>query len=287
LKNRFTYIWLFGGLFAVLVVDAYYEIKSMTVPVYTTEWFWWRVIPITLILAGLLVYYYFNKQKLNKKIIEETKVKMSEAQETEWKKIAGELHDNIGQNLSAVNMLLQTNTNKLDDDSEEKGQFRYASEMLVETIEDVRMLSNKIYPQQIERLGLTTAIRSLTEKLSASTGIHFNLKIDNIDNLFPFETELSFYRILQEVTNNIMKHSRSSVVDINITKSLLLVHCEIEDNGVGFDMNQYIDEDVSKLGFGLLNLQERINMINGDYTVSSEPDKGTKMKITIPVKRIR
>lgn len=285
MKYKSSTIWLFAVLFAVLVVDAYYQISEATQPVWTTEWFWTRIVVIAVILTGALFYYLFRQKKRHGKQTEEIKRKLAEAQEVEWKKIAGELHDNIGQNLSAINILLQSNIKKLPNGIEEKEQFTYASEIIQETIEDIRSLSTKIYPQQIERLGLTVAISSLFEKLSASTGIHFNFKTDNIDNVFSNETQLNFYRIIQETTNNIIKHSRASEVEIEISKHILFVTCSIKDNGIGFDMNRYISSDVSKLGFGLLNLEERIRIVNGDYKVQSQPDKGTSMTFTIPCLR--
>src|SRR5205085_10192151 len=130
----------------------------------------------------------------------------------------------------------------------------------------------------------TIAIKSMTEKLAAATGIRFNLHSDNIDLLFPKETEIYFYRIIQEALNNIIKHSRAKIANIEISKTMLFVQLTIKDDGIGFDMNKYLTSDVSKLGFGLLNLEDRINLVRGTYEIQSEPEKGTSLKITVPVK---
>lgn len=284
MKRNSQYIWIILLLLAVFIADAYYQISGSTVPIWQTGWFMERMLGMGLIIIVLLSYYLFRSSKNKDRSLEEYKFKMMLAQEDEWKRIAGELHDNIGQNLSAMNIYLQQNIKLLPERGVERQNLQSVSDMLVETLEDVRRISTKLYPQQIERLGLTIAIKSMTEKLAASTGIRFNLNSDNIDLLFPRETEIYFYRILQEALNNIIKHSKAESADISITKTLLFVQVIIKDDGIGFDMNKFITSDVSKLGFGLLNLDDRINLVRGIYEIHSEPDKGTSLKITVPVK---
>lgn len=286
MKRNSQYIWVILLLLAILIIDAYYQITGSTVPIWQTEWFLWRMLGLGIIVILLLAYYIFRLSKKRNRILEEYKFKMVDAQEAEWKRIAGELHDNIGQNLSAMNIYLQQNIKLLPERTVERQNLQSVSDMLVETLEDVRRISTKLYPQQIERLGLTIAIQAMTEKLTASTGIKFNLQSDNIDLLFPKETEIYFYRIIQEALNNIIKHSKAESAEIQISETMLFVQVTIEDNGIGFDMNKYVTSDVSKLGFGLLNLDDRINLVKGTYEIHSEPDKGTSLKITVPIKNI-
>ena len=111
------------------------------------------------------------------------------------------------------------------------------------------------------------------------------IEIDNIDAIFPKETEIYFYRIIQESLNNIIKHSKAQNVSIKIAKALLFVTIDIEDDGVGFEINKITSTETQRLGFGLLNLDERIRLINGTYKFSSEINKGTKLHITIPLKK--
>jgi len=287
MKRNSQYIWVILLLLAVFIVDSYYQITGATVPIWQTQWFIERVIGFGLIIIILLSYYFYRLSKNRHKNLEEYKFKMMHSQEAEWKRIAGELHDNIGQNLSAMNIYLQQNIKLLPERGTERQNLQSVSDMLVETLEDVRRISTKLYPQQIERLGLTIAIKSMTEKLTASTGIRFDLHSDNIDLLFPKETEVYFYRIIQEALNNIIKHSKAESADIVISKTMLFVQVTIKDNGVGFDMNKFVSSDVSKLGFGLLNLDDRINLVRGTYQIQSEPDKGTSLKITVPIKRMK
>jgi signal transduction histidine kinase len=288
MKKTTGYIWAILFLLLVICVDAYYQITESTIPIWQTEWFLWRAAGLFLILLIVLSYVLYKGSVSRKAELADFKIKLMTSQEAEWKRLAGELHDSVGQNLSAINIYLQQNIKALPEDSSDvKENLGAASNMLVETLDEVRRISTKLFPQQIERLGLTIAIQSMVTKLTTTTGIHFTLAIDNVDNLFPKETEIYFYRILQESLNNIIKHSKAANVNINIIKAVLFVTIDIEDDGIGFDAALLESAGAEKLGFGLLNLDERINMIRGTYKYNSEPGKGTKLHITIPIKKNR
>lgn len=268
------YIWVISMMLVVLVVDAYYQIESSPVPIWQTEWFLWRMLAILLILIGIGFYNYLKAKDRTKKELDEFKAKMVEEQENQWKVIAGELHDSIGQNLSAINIFLQQSIRTADTEKLEN-----ASALVVETVDEVRRISQRLYPKQIERLGLTISLEALTERLSAASGIHFNTNIENIDNILTRENEVQYFRIIQEILNNTIKHSNAKNVTLNIRRSVMFIVSEIEDDGVGFELS-----NPAILGFGLINIEERISMIKGVYEFKSEKDKGTKFKITVPLK---
>lgn len=268
------YIWIISTMLVVLVVDGYYQIESSPVPIWQTEWFLWRMLAIILILIGIGFYNYLKAKDRTRKELDEFKAKMVEEQENQWKVIAGELHDSIGQNLSAINIFLQQNIRTGDSEKLEN-----ASALVVETVDEVRRISQRLYPKQIERLGLTISLEALIERLSAAAGIHFNTNIENIDNILSRENEVQYFRIIQEILNNTLKHSNAKTVSINIRRSVMFIVTEIEDDGVGFELS-----NPAILGFGLINIEERISMIRGVYEFKSEKDKGTKFKITVPIK---
>ncbi|MEO8513861.1 MAG: histidine kinase [Ignavibacteria bacterium] len=270
------YVWLLFVLLLILVIDAYYQIESSPVPIWQTQWFFWRMGAILVIFIGALIYYYLEASKKKKKELEEFKEKIIEQQESEWKVIAGELHDSIGQNLSAINIFLQQEIKSSAEPSEKLNQ---ASSLVIETVDEVRRISQRLYPKQIERLGLTVSIEAMTERISSASGIKFTSKIDNIDNVLSRENEVQYFRVVQEILNNIMKHSAAKNVTFNVRKSVMFIVTEINDDGVGFEISGH-----SKLGFGLINIEERLRMIKAVYEFSSEKEKGTKFKITVPIK---
>jgi len=270
------YVWVILLLLLIIILDGYYQVESSTVPIWQTEWFLWRICVLALILLGLMYYYYLGAAKKRKQEMEKFKAKVIEAQEKEWKIIAGELHDSIGQNLSAINIFLQQSIKLGVADMQ---NFEQASGLVVETIDEIRRISQKLYPKQIERLGLTVSIQAMAERLGSATGIKFTVTTDNIDNVLSRENEVQYFRIIQEILSNTIKHSKAKNTEIKIRKAVMFIVTEINDDGEGF-----VPGDSSKLGFGLINIEERIRMIKGVYEFKSEAGQGTNFKITIPIK---
>ena len=270
------YVWVLFVLLLVLVIDAYYQIESSPVPIWQTEWFFWRLGAILLIVVGAMIYYYLEASKKKKKELEEFKEKIIEQQESEWKVIAGELHDSIGQNLSAINIFLQQ---ELKSTTVPSQKVIDASSLVIETVDEIRRISQRLYPKQIERLGLTVSIEAMIGRISSASGITFDSKIDNIDNILSRENEVQYFRVIQELLNNIMKHSGAGNVTFIVRKSVMFVVTEINDDGVGFE-----NASPAKFGFGLINIDERLRMIKAVYEFSSEKNKGTRFKITVPIK---
>ncbi len=276
MAKKSGYMWLLIIMLLILVVDAYYQVESSPIPIWQTQWFFWRMCAVLLIILSSLFYYYLEASKKKKKELEEFKEKIIEQQESEWKVIAGELHDSIGQNLSAINIFLQQELKSSDEPREKLVQ---ASSLVIETIDEVRRISQRLYPKQIERLGLTVSIEAMIERISSASGINFNRNIDNIDNVLSRENEVQYFRVVQELLNNIMKHSGANSVTFNVRRAVMFIVTEINDDGVGFELSQ-----PGKLGFGLINIDERLRMIKAVYEFSSEKEKGTNFKITVPIK---
>lgn len=275
MKNRSGYIWILFALLAVLVVDAYYQVQSSPVPIWQTEWFLWRACAVILLILGALFYYYTEAKRSTKKELEEFKEKVIAQQEAEWKVIAGELHDSIGQNLSAVNIFLQQEINSGSSGS----RLEEASQIIVDTVDEVRRISQRLYPKQIERLGLKVSIEAMTDRIAAASGISFNRNIENIDNALERGNEVQYFRIVQELLNNIMKHAGAKNVTINVKRSVMFIVTEITDDGIGFE-----GIDPVKTGFGLINIEERMRVIKAVYEFRSEKGKGTWFKFTVPIK---
>lgn len=275
MKNRSAYIWVLFALLAILVIDGYYQVTESPVPIWQTQWFMWRMLAVILVIIGAIFYYYIQSKSTTKKELAEFKEKVIEQQEHEWKLIAGELHDSIGQNLSAINIYLQQEINQ----GSSSERIINASALTVETVDEVRRISQRLYPKQIERLGLTVSIEAMIKRIEMLSGIQFTCSIENIDNVLSRESEVQYFRIIQELLNNIMKHSGAKTVTINIKRSVMFIITEINDDGIGFDT-----VDPVKLGFGLINIEERMSMIKAVYEFNSQKDKGTKFKITVPVK---
>ena len=279
MKKGSTYIWIIGLLVIVLITDAYMQITESPVPIWQTEWFIWRALALFLIFIGSLFYFYYKAAEKNKKEFEDFKKKIIESQEKDWKLIAGELHDSVGQNLSAINIFIQQNIRKIDEGNAESGGLVQASALTGETLDEVRRISQRLYPKQIERLGLTISLQAMIERLAAATRIKFNQNIENIDSFLSRENEVQFFRVIQEILNNVIRHSQANSVNLNIFKSSIFLKAEIEDDGIGFEA-----ESTEGGGFGLMNIEERIRILKGNYDIKSATGKGTKFRIAVPAR---
>jgi signal transduction histidine kinase len=194
-----------------------------------------------------------------------------ETQENERRRIAGELHDSVGQSLSLIKnkiILLQKGLNRGNPLAE-------LNEVVANTIQEVRSISYGLRPFHLDVLGLTQSIKSLVEDVSDSSNIDFTINIENIDNLFSEEAEINIFRIVQECLNNISKHSKATQAAVSIIHSGEHVEFLIRDNGTG------IVSQNGESGMGLIGIKERVNFLNGRLEIGNNEPKGTSVRIIV------
>jgi PAS domain S-box-containing protein len=199
------------------------------------------------------------------------------SQEAERARIAGELHDSLGQSLSIIKnhaqlLLLQK---KMATDTREG--IETISETTTAAIADMRRISQDLHPYQLDHLGLTRALDALVENAGNASNIVFQKKFDLVDDAFSRDKAASLYRIVQEGLNNIMKYSGVKTATITLERDLHEVRLLIEDGGKGFNPN-----DLSK-GMGLKNIAERTRILDGRLKLISAPGSGVRIEITIPI----
>jgi len=153
------------------------------------------------------------------------------------------------------------------------------SDIIQESIDEIRNISYALHPHQLDKLGLTKTIKSMINKVGSSSEVKFDINIDNIDDIFGKNIEINIYRIIQETINNIIKHADATKADINIKKNMDSVDILINDNGQGFDVNKKLK---TATGLGLSGIHERVNLIKGKINFDSHMGKGTKVNISIP-----
>jgi signal transduction histidine kinase/ligand-binding sensor domain-containing protein len=233
-------------------------------------------------LAGLGSFYRKRISRLNEENIqrEEFTKKLIESQENERKRVAAELHDSIGQDLLILKNKLLTNIKKTGDEKFIQ-QLSELSELTSSAIDDVRQISYNLRPYELDRLGLTKTIESMIERANNFTDITFTGILDDIDKMFPPETGINIYRIIQESLNNVIKHSGASKVIVRVTKHSSYIYLSISDNGKGFDMRSHRMSS-ERNGFGLKGIEERVKLLGGEFDIDSEQGKGTLIEIVIP-----
>ncbi len=155
-------------------------------------------------------------------------------------------------------------------------QIKAISDEASQAIGEVKEISYNLRPYQLDRIGLTKAVEAIVRSAQGASEIEFSSEIGDIDDYFPHETEINFYRIVQECVNNLVKHSAADKAFIGIKRSGEVLELEINDNGKGFTPNQ---TESKTGGFGLIGIVERAELFGGKVEIKSAPKKGTEIKI--------
>ncbi|MFZ1323381.1 MAG: two-component regulator propeller domain-containing protein [Ignavibacteria bacterium] len=292
-NRRFaTYTNLNAGEYEFTVIgsnnDGIWNKKGKTIKINISPPFWktiWfkSLSAVTLLAASGSVYQSkINRLRKDRKAQEEFTKKLLDTQENERKRIAGELHDSIGQDLLISKNKLQISLNNPSDSEGVIKNINEVSDVITDTLKNVREISYSLHPYQIERLGLSKAISSIFDRLKGTVEIKFTISIDNIDNTLHPESEISIYRIIQESMNNIMRHSKAKEVILNVSREKNYISILLNDNGIGFSIEK-INADKGKHGFGIQGMLERIRLINGEMNIESNPGEGTTLNFKIPI----
>ena len=206
------------------------------------------------------------------------------AQEDERKRISHELHDELGHALLTLKLNLRSVEKELLPEqpllSEEvESILRYIDEV----IKNVRRLYLGLSPGDLEDLGITTALSSLINEFSQHhREITWSIELENIDGLLPLKFQTAIYRIFQEILTNIGKYAAPSHVSVIIRKRDKRAVFVVEDNGKGFNHEQYVSFSVKK-GMGLIAIEERVRMMGGSFKIWSQEDLGTRINFIIPI----
>ncbi len=210
--------------------------------------------------------------------------KLLQAQEEERKRLAIELHDELGQDLALLKLRLRSITRKLAEhqaalikDCQETS--RYVDEI----IENVRRLSRDLSPSVLKDLGLTAALRWQVENFAKQHSFKISLDVQDIDHLFSEDVQINLYRIFQETLTNIVKHALAKNIFITVEQQNRQIVFVVEDDGKGFDLNGLISRGAADKGMGLATMRERSYMVGGTCDVWSKPDRGTRITLTVPI----
>jgi two-component system, chemotaxis family, CheB/CheR fusion protein len=206
------------------------------------------------------------------------------AQETERKRIAMELHDSIGQMLTAIkfkaeNILQEKEKTRAKDESLEA-----IISMIKETIEEVRRMQMDLRPSTLDDLGvLATLAWFCREYQKIYSHIHIEKEIGLQENEVSTPLKVVLYRLTQEAMNNIAKHSQADLVRLSLRKKENKIEWVIIDNGMGFDLEEILSPEGSKRGLGLTSMRERTELSGGTFTIESTKGKGTTIRASWPL----
>ncbi len=206
------------------------------------------------------------------------------AQENERRRIALELHDELGQDLSVLKLQFEALKRQLlQSKIVLQDPIETISTVLGQTIDNVRRISHELIPSVLVDLGLAPALRWLIQLLAAHSKIEISSNIRISAGLFPTEQQIVIYRIFQEIFNNIRKHSRATQVSIDVRREENKVFFKVKDNGTGFDLERIKSISATEKGLGLEAVEERVKMLDGKFEIFSSMGNGTRIAFEIPI----
>jgi signal transduction histidine kinase len=209
------------------------------------------------------------------------------AQEAERGRVARELHDETSQSLTGLSLNMQAILNiakasNFGDDAF-KAKLEQAHDITFQLNSEINKIMKSLRPTALDSLGLGPAIRQYAESRLQSAGIKVLIKQEGMEERLPTEVEFGLYRIAQGSISNIAWHSqaKNAVINIGCTSDELIM--QIEDDGKGFNASQPIEVDESGRGRGLFSMKERASLLDGTCDIQSQPGKGTKIIVKVPV----
>jgi signal transduction histidine kinase/ligand-binding sensor domain-containing protein len=255
-----------GAVLDLSIAPAYYQ----------TAWF--RTLAVVMFLSLLWAAHRLRLRVVERHQAEITALNESlmKAQEQERTRIAGELHDGVMQQISALTLMLGTGRRQPEADA--KQTMADVQRKLIEVGAEVRQLTHDLHPASLKDRGLPDALRAYCDEFSRVRGISVSCDADDAVRELSRGAALALYRIVQEAMGNAVTHGAAQHVDVRLARSNGLVALTVTDDGKGFDPNR-----IGGLrGLGLINMRERARQLNGTFELDCGPGRGTTVRVTIP-----
>ena len=250
---------------------------------------------IIFVLCGMLAYSFYRRYRLKQQAKLQSEIMLQqdmavkaviEAEEKERKRIAGDLHDGVGQMMSAARMNLSALSHSLFfSTDDQRKNFERITSLVDDSCNEVRLVSHNMMPNALLKNNLADAIQDFVDKLPARTGtdgdnkaMKVHLYTEGLDERLDANVEIVLYRVIQECVNNVIKHACASTLDISLIRDKDGISATIEDNGSGFD----IADDQKFEGIGLKNISTRIEYLKGKVDFDSAPGRGTVVALHVP-----
>ena len=199
-----------------------------------------------------------------------------QSQENERKRLARELHDDIGQRLSLVaSEVALLTSERVDTTSIFVNRLNTLRDDLDSLCSDIHCMSHDLHSYKLQHLGLKSALKDLCRRLT-QPNFHIDLYVDNFNEPRLEEISLCLYRVAQEALHNALKHAHASTVAVTLTKVQSMFYMTVQDSGIGFVRS------ASPQGLGLVSMSERLKLVNGHMKLHSIPGRGTEIWIAIP-----
>jgi PAS domain S-box-containing protein len=209
---------------------------------------------------------------------------LSLAEERERRRIATELHDQVGQTLILSKIKLDSLSRSLPSESFGK-QIKEISKYLDQSIHDIRSLTFQLSPPLLYEVGFEAAVEWLGEEFEEKYGLHVEFQDDGRKKPLAEESSVALYQMVRELLLNITKHAKAKRVRISVSKVSGKIKISLTDDGSGFDSLNGMLRKNKKSGFGLFNIRQRIEYLGGEFLIESEIGCGTRATLLLPIKK--
>ncbi|MFL5789855.1 MAG: ATP-binding protein [Flavisolibacter sp.] len=199
-----------------------------------------------------------------------------DTQEKERQRLAQDLHDSLGQQLSAIKFFISAIERSVIEENQ-RSILRRSTDALTEVITDMRNICFNLMPKTLEEFGLLKAVKEICNKARYHKNIKFHIQELNSIPELPKDLEIDIYRVIQEFINNAIKHGNATVISLKFGCNKKHIKIVLQDNGEGFDNSK-----IAK-GMGLKNVRSRVKSHNGEIEITSEIGRGTKYVLEIPI----
>lgn len=206
--------------------------------------------------------------------------------EDERRRIAVNLHDSLGQVLLLIKNHALLAMQPVAGTQDVQRRLTEISQVTSQAIEEVREITHGLRPYQLDRLGLTQALRALvdhaTQAAMSDKAISFACRVEEVDGLFDPDAEIHVYRIVQEAVTNVVKHAAATEATVVVKRRSDIVLIAIRDNGRGFEPSQ-LNARLHELGYGLTGISERARILHASLEIDSRPGNGASLTVEIPL----
>jgi len=211
--------------------------------------------------------------------------RVARAQEEERERIARELHDGLGQALTAIRLDIGAACRRFATDGAD-GATEYLSKaqrLTEESLDELRRMVFDLRPPALDHLGLVAALESYVRDFEQRFTVQVSLTADHLKSRLPFEVETALYRICQEALTNVSKHADATRTTLRLERDRDVVTLTVQDDGTGFDAPAVLDGGALS-SIGILSMERRAEDLGGEFHIESSLGKGTRIRVTVPLK---
>lgn len=227
----------------------------------------------------------FTELEAQREALRQVSLRLVNAQEAERRLISRELHDELGQALTALKINLDLARRALSKDAPAKlrQSIHEAGSLAIQTLETARNMSLALHPAMLDDLGLLAALRWEIDRYEQRTGqvVQFEAELAGVE--LQAELEITIFRIIIEALTNAARHAQASEIRISLKLEKLQIMLKVEDNGVGFEVENWLNSPGERKSLGLISMRERAELLGGSLDIISNPGQGTTVQGKLPI----